>query len=57
MEPIEQYIREEGLPPSSMLVVRGGPVTAAKLLEAARREQMVYTCRGRPLACVSVLKR
>ena len=54
MEPIEKYIREEEPPPSSILVVRGGPVTAEKLLEAARREQMVYTWRGRPLACVSV---
>ncbi len=53
MEAIERYIRDEDLPGSSVLVVRGGPVTAEKLLGAARREQAVYTWQGRPLACIS----
>lgn len=54
MEAIEPYVRAEQIPSASVLVVRGGPVTADKLLQAARREQAVYTWRGRPLACVSV---
>lgn len=54
MEPIEPYVRVEELPAPSVLVVRGGPITAEKLLEAARREQAVYTWQGVPLACVSV---
>lgn len=53
MEPIEPFMRHEELPTSSVLVVRGGPITAEKLLRAARREQAVYTWRGVPLACVS----
>ena len=53
MEPIEPYTRDEELPASSVLVVRGGPITAEKLLQSARREQAVYTWRGHPLACVS----
>lgn len=32
MEAIEPYIRDEELPPSSVLVVRGGPITVEKLL-------------------------
>ena len=53
MEPIEPFIRAEELPATSVLIVRGGPITADKLLEAARREQSVYSWRGSPLACVS----
>ncbi len=53
MEAIEPYIRDDELPPASVLVVRGGPVTAEKLLAAARREQAVHSWQGRPLACVS----
>ena len=53
MEPIEPYIRDEELPASSVLVVRGGPVTVEKLLQSAQRERAVYTWRARPLACVS----
>ncbi|HTT88465.1 MAG TPA: hypothetical protein VMF65_02865 [Acidimicrobiales bacterium] len=53
MEAIEPHIRDDQLPDSSVLVVRGGPITSEKLLEAAKREQAVYTWRGRPLACIS----
>jgi hypothetical protein len=53
VEPIEPFLRTEDLPPSSVLVVRGGPLTPEKLLQSARREQAVYTWRGSPLACVS----
>ena len=53
MEPIEPFIRAEELPATSVLIVHGGPITADKLLEAARREQSVYSWRGSPLACVS----
>lgn len=54
MEAIERYVRDEELPASAVLVVRGGPITTEKLVRAAKREQAVYTWRGRPLACVSV---
>jgi hypothetical protein len=54
MEPIEAYIRDESPPPGTTLIIRGGPITADKLLQAARREQAVYTWQDRPLACVSV---
>jgi hypothetical protein len=53
VEAIEPFIRDEALPASGVLVVRGGPITADKLLQAARREQSVYTWRGHPLACIS----
>lgn len=53
MEPIEPYIRDERLPGSTSLIVRGGPITAEKLWQAAAREQAVYPWRGEPLACVS----
>jgi hypothetical protein len=53
VQPIEPFIRAEELPASSVLVVRGGPITAEKFLEAALREQAVYSWRGSPLACVS----
>jgi hypothetical protein len=54
MEPIEPHVRDETPPTSTTLVVRGGPVTVEKVLQAARREQAVYTWRDKPLACVSV---
>jgi hypothetical protein len=54
MEPIEAYIRDESPPPGTTLIIRGGPITPEKLLQAARREQAVYTWQNRPLACVSV---
>ncbi|MBV9660343.1 MAG: hypothetical protein JO337_04220 [Acidimicrobiales bacterium] len=53
MEPIEPFLRVQEPPASSVLVVRGGPITSEKLLHAARREQAVYTWQGSPLACVS----
>lgn len=53
MEPIERFIRSEEPPASAVLVVRGGPITEDKFLEAARREQAVYTWRGSPMASVS----
>jgi hypothetical protein len=54
MEPIEVYIRDEVPPAGTTLIIRGGPVTPEKLLQAAEREQAVYSWQGRPLACVSV---
>jgi hypothetical protein len=54
VEPIEPYVRDETPPTSTTLVVRGGPLTAEKLLQAARREQAVYTWREKPLPCISV---
>jgi hypothetical protein len=53
LEPIEPFIRDEELPAAAILVVRGGPITAEKLLQSARREQAVYVWRGAPLAAIS----
>lgn len=54
VEPIEPHIRDEDVPDDAVVVVRGGPLTAAKLVEHARREMARYTFRGRPLVSVSV---
>jgi hypothetical protein len=53
VEPTEPFIRVEDLPAAAVLIVRAGPVTAEKLIAAARREQAIYTWRGSPLTCVS----
>ena len=51
--PIEAELRTEEPPDDTVLIVRGGPMTAEKLLEHAQREQAVYSFRGAPLASIS----
>ena len=48
MEPIEPYVRVEELPAPSVLVVRGGPITAEKLLEAAEGNRPSTPARRSP---------
>ena len=54
LRPIESHIRDEDPPDDAVLVLRGGPMTAEKLLEHARREQRRFSYRGRPMPSVSV---
>jgi hypothetical protein len=52
--PIEPHVRGEEPPDDAVLVLRGGPLTAAKLLEHALREQRRFSYRGLPMPSVSV---
>lgn len=52
--PIEPLIRRELPPDDSVVVVRGGPLTAGKIVEHAARQQAVFTYRGAPMIAISV---
>lgn len=54
LEPIEPHLRAEEPPGDAVLVIRGGPLTAAKLAEHAGREAVRFSYRGLALASVSV---
>jgi hypothetical protein len=54
LEPIEPHVRQEQPPDDGMLIVRAGPLTAAKFLEHAVRQQRDYSYRGRPMTSISV---
>ncbi len=51
--PIEAVLRAEGPPDDTLLIVRGGPMSAEKILEHAQREQAVYSFGRTPLASIS----
>lgn len=53
-QPIEPLIRVEALPQEAVVVIRGGPITVAKIVEHARRQQAVFTYRGEPMVAISV---
>ncbi len=53
-EPIEPFIRSEVPPERAIVVVRGGPIAAEKIVEHARRQAREYTYQGRPMFSVSV---
>ena len=53
-QPIEPLIRVETPPLQAIVVIRGGPITVAKIVEHARRQQAVFTYRGEPMVAVSV---
>src|SRR6266540_931185 len=53
LRPIEPHVRGEDPPDDAVLVLRGGPLTAAKLLEHALREQRRFSYRL-PMPSVSV---
>jgi hypothetical protein len=53
-EPIEVYLRAEEPPDDAVVVVRGGPVAAEKIVEHAKRQARDYTFRGEPMHSVSV---
>ena len=54
LEPIELYLREEDPPDDTVVVLRGGPIVAEKVLEHAQREARAYSLGGLPLYSVSV---
>lgn len=51
---IEPLIRGEPPPDDAVLVVRGGPLTAQKIVEHAARQRAVFTYRGEPMIAISV---
>ena len=53
-QPIDVLIRAEPPPDDSVVVVRGGPLTAQKIVEHAVRQQAVFTYRGAPMTAISV---
>jgi hypothetical protein len=53
VEAIEPFIRVEEMRGLAVLIVRGVPVAAEKLMAAVRREQAIYSWCDSPLACVS----
>ena len=53
-QPIEPLIRVEALPQEAVVVIRGGPITIAKIVEHALRQQAVFTYRGEPMVAISV---
>jgi hypothetical protein len=53
-QPIEPLIRLETLPHEAVVVIRGGPITVAKIVEHALRQQAVFTYRGEPMVAISV---
>jgi hypothetical protein len=53
-EPIEPYVRDEAPPDDAVVVVRGGPIAAEKLVEHALRQAREYTYRSEPMHSVSV---
>jgi len=53
-EPIEPYLRPERPPDDAIVVVRGGPITAEKIVEHVVRQAREYSYAGRPMYSVSV---
>jgi hypothetical protein len=53
-EPIEPYVRTEVPPDDAIVVVRGGPIAAEKIVEHALRQAREYTYQGTPMYSVSV---
>ncbi len=54
LDPIEAHVRPGELPDDAVLLLRGGPVTVAKLVEHAARQQREFSLRGAPMASISV---
>ena len=54
LEPIEQYLRPEVPPDDVIVVVRGGPIAAEKIVEHAAREARDRSYNGAPMHSVSV---
>lgn len=54
LEPIEGHLRSHNIGDDTVLLIRGGPLTAEKLVEHAERQMLDFTYRGRPMASVSV---
>ena len=53
-QPIEPLIRDEPTPADAIIVVRGGPLTAQKIVVHAVRQRSVFSYRGEPMIAISV---
>ena len=54
LEPIERHLRSDAVAEDLVLLIRGGPLTADKLVEHARRQLREFSFRGSPMASISV---
>lgn len=54
LEPIEPFVRLEPPPDDAVVVVRGGPIAAEKIVEHALRQAREYSFGGRPMHSASV---
>jgi hypothetical protein len=45
-QPVEPLIRSEPTPEDAVVVVRGGPIAAEKIVQHARRQEALFTFRG-----------
>ncbi len=51
---IEPLLRADPTPDDAVIVVRGGPLTVAKIVEHAVRQRAVFTYHGEPMSAISV---
>ena len=54
LEPIEGHLRSDAVADDTVLFIRGGPLTAKKLVEHAERQMRDFSYRGSPMVSVSV---
>ncbi len=54
LEPIEGHMRSDAVADDTVLLIRGGPLTAEKLVGHAERQMREFSYRGSPMASVSV---
>ena len=54
LEPIEPFLRQEELLDDIIVVLRGGPIAAAKIVEHALLEARAHSFQGKPIHSVSV---
>jgi hypothetical protein len=54
LEPIEAHLRSHDVGDDTVLLIRGGPLTAEKLVEHAARQAREFSLRGSPMASISV---
>ena len=50
----EPLIRAESAPDDAVVVIRGAPVAAEKIVEHAVRQQALFTYLGQPMMAISV---
>lgn len=54
LEPIEGHVRSHDVGDDTALLIRGGPLTAERLVEHAARQARDFSLRGHPMASISV---
>ena len=53
LQRIEPFARGESAPDDAVLIIRGGPLTAQKIVEHAIRQSLEYSFQGEPMFSVS----